>query len=132
MSDCSSDLAWLHCGLVVLSHTAAVGVAASHLADAVMLLSLTVGEVSGVCSSQTQESADGVLLMLQLAVAKEIIAKDGAGGLYKGLSAGLLRQATYTTARLGIFQIFSDLLKQQNQGKVHQLSSSTVFSGCLF
>lgn len=56
--------------------------------------------------------------VLQLTVAKEIIAKDGAGGLYKGLSAGLLRQATYTTARLGIFQIFSDLLKTRNQGKV--------------
>ena len=56
--------------------------------------------------------------MVQLQVAKDIIAKDGAGGLYKGLSAGLLRQATYTTARLGIFQIFSDMLKQQNQGKV--------------
>ena len=51
-------------------------------------------------------------------MAKDIIAKDGAGGLYKGLSAGLLRQATYTTARLGIFQIFTDMLKQQNQGKV--------------
>lgn len=58
------------------------------------------------------------LLVLQLQVARDIIAKDGAGGLYRGLSAGLLRQATYTTARLGIFQIFSDMLKQQNQGKV--------------
>ena len=73
-----------------------------------------------------------LLLMLQLAVAKEIIAKDGAGGLYKGLSAGLLRQATYTTARLGIFQIFSDMLKQQNQGKVYRLSSYLVFSWCPF
>ncbi len=72
------------------------------------------------------------LLMLQLAVAKEIIAKDGAGGLYKGLSAGLLRQATYTTARLGIFQIFSDMLKQQNQGKVPRLSSYIVFKWCSF
>ncbi len=84
-----------------------------------MLPSSTVGDVGFVCFLQKQQSADDVLLMLQLAVAKEIIAKDGAGGLYKGLSAGLLRQATYTTARLGIFQIFSDLLKQQNQGKVH-------------
>lgn len=58
---------------------------------------------------------------MQLQVAKDIIAKDGAGGLYKGLSAGLLRQATYTTARLGIFQIFSDMLKQQNQGKVRYM-----------
>lgn len=66
--------------------------------------------------------------LLQLQVAKDIIAKDGAGGLYKGLSAGLLRQATYTTARLGIFQIFSDLLKQQNQGKVKPIRSCRLQS----
>ena len=70
------------------------------------------------------------LVLLQLQVAKDIIAKDGAGGLYKGLSAGLLRQATYTTARLGIFQIFTDLLKQQNQGKV--CLSIDNFSGCAY
>lgn len=62
-------------------------------------------------------------MALQLAVAKDIIAKDGAGGLYKGLSAGLLRQATYTTARLGIFQIFSDMLKKQNEGRVRHTFS---------
>ncbi len=125
-------LIWSGLMMVVLSHTAAFGVAASRLADAVMLLSSTDGDASFVFSVQNQQCANDVLLMLQLAVAKEIIAKDGAGGLYKGLSAGLLRQATYTTARLGIFQIFSDMLKQQNQGKVHRLSSSTVFDWSLF
>ena len=54
----------------------------------------------------------------QLTVAKDIIAQDGVGGLYKGLGAGLLRQATYTTARLGIFQYISDYLKESNKGKV--------------
>ena len=38
----------------------------------------------------------------KLAVARAIAAKEGFGELYHGLSAGLLRQATYTTARLGI------------------------------
>jgi solute carrier family 25 oxoglutarate transporter 11 len=38
-------------------------------------------------------------------VARDIIAKDGFFAMYKGLSAGLLRQATYTTARLGIFTV---------------------------
>ena len=90
------------------------------------------GDVDFDCSLQKQQPADDVLLMLQLAVAKEIIAKDGAGGLYKGLSAGLLRQATYTTARLGMFQIFSDLLKQQNQGKVHWLLHLLSSVGVLF
>lgn len=31
--------------------------------------------------------------------------------------AGLLRQATYTTTRLGIFKIFNDLLTKYNKGK---------------
>ena len=48
---------------------------------------------------------------------KEIIAKEGFGGLYRGLSAGLLRQATYTTARLGIFNNLSIYLKKANDGK---------------
>ena len=51
-------------------------------------------------------------------MARNIIAEEGVGGLYKGLSAGLLRQATYTTARLGIFNYLSDYLKQINEGKV--------------
>jgi solute carrier family 25 (mitochondrial oxoglutarate transporter), member 11 len=46
-----------------------------------------------------------------VAVAQQIIAKDGFGALYKGLSAGLLRQATYTTARMGLFNQFSTTLK---------------------
>ena len=39
----------------------------------------------------------------QLAVAGDIVKSEGIGGLYKGLSAGLLRQATYTTGRLGFY-----------------------------
>ena len=54
-------------------------------------------------------------------MARDIIASDGVGGLYKGLGAGLLRQATYTTGRLGVFQIFSDELKKYNEGKVGTL-----------
>lgn len=32
-----------------------------------------------------------------------IMKNEGVPALYSGLSAGLLRQATYTTARLGVF-----------------------------
>lgn len=45
------------------------------------------------------------------------MAKDGVGALYKGLSAGLLRQATYTTARLGLFTNMSAALKDMNNGQ---------------
>jgi len=41
-------------------------------------------------------------------VTGQIIAKDGFFSLYKGLSAGLLRQATYTTARMGLFRTISN------------------------
>lgn len=82
------------------------------------------GGLSGMAATCIIQPIDMVKVRIQigakggpLTVAKEIIAKDGAGGLYKGLSAGLLRQATYTTARLGMFQIFSDMLKKQNEGK---------------
>jgi len=53
-----------------------------------------------------------------LTVAADIVKKDGVGALYKGLSAGLLRQATYTTARLGLFNQFTiELKKFNNDGK---------------
>ena len=54
----------------------------------------------------------------QIAVASGIIKQDGVGALYRGLSAGLLRQATYTTARLGIYQVFTDALTKHNEGGV--------------
>jgi hypothetical protein len=54
----------------------------------------------------------------QLGVAKDIVATEGVGTLYKGLSAGLLRQATYTTARLGIFNNISTWAKKNNNGQV--------------
>lgn len=34
---------------------------------------------------------------------RSVIKNEGILGLYTGLSAGLLRQATYTTTRLGIY-----------------------------
>ena len=55
---------------------------------------------------------------LQFAVGSKIIAEEGVGALYRGLSAGLLRQATYTTARLGIYQYISDVLAKRHDGKV--------------
>ena len=55
----------------------------------------------------------------QFVVGANIIKKDGFLSLYKGLDAGLLRQATYTTARLGIFNNISVALKEYNGGKVN-------------
>ncbi|CDW58971.1 Mitochondrial 2 oxoglutarate:malate [Trichuris trichiura] len=47
-------------------------------------------------------------------VIRGIIKKDGLLGLYDGLSAGLLRQATYTTTRLGVYNFLFDYLTRKN------------------
>ncbi|KAJ3189715.1 putative mitochondrial 2-oxoglutarate/malate carrier protein [Irineochytrium annulatum] len=49
-----------------------------------------------------------------LTVARSIIRSQGIASLYTGLSAGLLRQATYTTARMGLFNSFISLAESRN------------------
>ena len=46
-----------------------------------------------------------------LSITRDIIASGKFLDLYTGLSAGLLRQAVYTTARLGFFDTFMNVLK---------------------
>lgn len=99
------------------------------------------GGASGMMATCIIQPIDMVKVRLQLgatgsplAVARGIIKQDGAGALYKGLSAGLLRQATYTTARLGIYQMFSDALVQYNDGKaipLYQKAGAGLMAGGL-
>ena len=51
-----------------------------------------------------------------LSVTREILASGRALDLYTGLSAGLLRQAVYTTARLGFFDTFMNMAKTRAEG----------------
>lgn len=48
-------------------------------------------------------------------LAAHVIKNEGFMSLYTGLSAGLLRQATYTTARMGLFRSISDSWAAQQQ-----------------
>lgn len=41
-----------------------------------------------------------------------ILRKEGVVGIYKGLGAGLLRQATYTTTRLGVYTGLNDVYRR--------------------
>lgn len=52
-----------------------------------------------------------------LQVTRDIIAQGKVKDLYTGLSAGLLRQAVYTTARLGFFDTFMNMLKARAEAQ---------------
>ena len=83
------------------------------------------GGLSGMVATTVIQPVDMVKVRMQLAgegkaggprptplsVTREIISSGKAMDLYTGLSAGLLRQAVYTTARMGLFQTFMDKLK---------------------
>jgi len=53
-----------------------------------------------------------------ITVTKDLIKKDGVGGLYKGLSAGPTRQVFYTGARLGLYDIFTTAAKSEGEKKL--------------
>lgn len=66
------------------------------------------GGLSGMSATCIIQPIDMVKVRIQLgavgnplSVGSAIVKQEGFKALYKGLSAGLLRQATYTTARLG-------------------------------
>jgi solute carrier family 25 oxoglutarate transporter 11 len=82
------------------------------------------GGISGMVATTVIQPVDMIKVRLQLAgegartgpkptplsITREIIAQGKVMDLYTGLSAGLLRQAVYTTARLGFFDTFMNTL----------------------
>ncbi|GBG84891.1 hypothetical protein CBR_g39353 [Chara braunii] len=90
------------------------------------------GGLSGMGATCVIQPIDMVKVRIQLgqgsavSVTKDIIAKEGFGALYKGLSAGLLRQATYTTARLGTFRALSDMAVKANEGRPLPLAQKAI------
>jgi hypothetical protein len=69
-----------------------------------------------------------------LGVMRGIVASEGVVGLYAGVSASVMRQAVYGTARLGLHREFSDRLKAAQGGaalSVLQSSGSAMLAGAL-
>jgi len=88
------------------------------------------GGVAGMVATMVVQPIDMIKVRLQLAgegvrtgprptsitVMKDIIGQGKILDLYTGLSAGLLRQAVYTTARMGFFDTFIGTLKSRMEG----------------
>ncbi|ROW13541.1 hypothetical protein VPNG_04378 [Cytospora leucostoma] len=89
------------------------------------------GGLSGMVATSVIQPVDMIKVRIQLAgegvatgpkatplsVTRDIIAKGKISDLYTGLSAGLLRQAVYTTARLGFFDTFMGHLTARAKAK---------------
>lgn len=89
------------------------------------------GGLSGMIATTVIQPIDMIKVRLQLAgegirtgpkpsplsVTRDIIAQGKVLDLYTGLSAGLLRQAVYTTARLGFFDTFQNMLTARAEAK---------------
>ena len=90
-------------------------------------LPFIIGGSSGMVATTCIQPIDMVKVRLQLfgegakggprptpfSVTRDIIARGRVLDLYQGLSAGLLPQVVYGTARLGFFFIFEDALKSR-------------------
>ncbi|KAL8922374.1 MAG: hypothetical protein Q9208_005227 [Pyrenodesmia sp. 3 TL-2023] len=93
------------------------------------------GGLAGMTATTCIQPIDMIKVRLQLAgegaktgprpsalsVTRDILAQGKVGDLYTGLSAGLLRQAVYTTARLGFFDTFMDIFKARAEAKGSQI-----------
>lgn len=89
------------------------------------------GGLAGMTATTVIQPVDMIKVRLQLAgegvktgpkptpatVLKDILAQGKVMDLYTGLSAGLLRQAVYTTARLGFFDTFMKKLSTSAKEK---------------
>ncbi|KAJ8448096.1 hypothetical protein Cgig2_031820 [Carnegiea gigantea] len=81
------------------------------------------GGASGMLATCVIQPIDMIKVRIQLGqgsagvVTRNMLASEGLGAFYQGLSAGLLRQATYTTARLGSFKVLTNKAVAANDGK---------------
>jgi solute carrier family 25 oxoglutarate transporter 11 len=93
------------------------------------------GGLAGMVATTVIQPVDMIKVRIQLAgegkaggpkatplsVTREILASGKALDLYTGISAGLLRQAVYTTARLGFFDTFMNSLSARAKAKGQQI-----------
>ena len=63
-------------------------------------------------------------------VARNIFAVDGMRGFYKGIDSALFRQATYSTARLGLYKyLFNKRMEQNGSVKFTEKALISLFAG---
>jgi len=84
------------------------------------------GSISGCFATCCIQPIDMVKVRIQLGAAeggstnpveitKNMMREEGMGAFYRGLTAGLTRQVLYTGARLGLYDVFTDMAKEEGK-----------------
>lgn len=102
------------------------------------------GGMSGMTATSVIQPIDTVKVRIQIvgeargkgtekspfAVARKIFAQDGIRGFYKGLDSALFRQATYSTARLGLYKYLYNRRKEDKGSvKTWEKIGISLFAG---
>lgn len=102
------------------------------------------GGMSGMTATSIIQPIDTIKVRIQLVgeaggkgaekspfqVARRILAQDGIKGFYKGLDSALFRQATYSTARLGLYKyIFNKRKEEKGVVKTWEKTAISLFAG---
>jgi solute carrier family 25 oxoglutarate transporter 11 len=103
------------------------------------------GGIAGAMATCVIQPIDMVKVRIQIAgeapgstrnpisIASSIIKNEGFASLYKGLDAAIVRQLTYTTARLGVFRWTSNQLKKEGEKNLpfYKKAFAGLFAGAI-
>jgi len=112
------------------------------------LAPFVIGGISGMAATATIQPLDTVKVRIQISgeekakgaaasgpfnIAKDIYKKEGVRGFYQGLDSALFRQATYATARLGIFRSITEKIQKDNNRPLTPIEKigASLFAGFL-
>ncbi|XP_014216918.1 mitochondrial 2-oxoglutarate/malate carrier protein-like isoform X1 [Copidosoma floridanum] len=98
-----------------------------------------IGGTSGMAATCFVQPLDLVKNRMQLSggktstasVISSILKNEGIFAMYNGLSAGLLRQATYTTTRLGIYTWAFEIASKDGPPSFLTKAALGMFAGCI-
>ncbi|XP_012282868.1 mitochondrial 2-oxoglutarate/malate carrier protein [Orussus abietinus] len=98
-----------------------------------------IGGTSGMAATCFVQPLDLIKNRMQLSgtktstmtVISSILKNEGVLAIYSGLSAGLLRQATYTTTRLGIYTWLFEIASKDSQPNFITKAALGMVAGCV-
>ncbi|XP_058809671.1 mitochondrial 2-oxoglutarate/malate carrier protein-like [Phymastichus coffea] len=98
-----------------------------------------IGGTSGMAATCFVQPLDLIKNRMQLSgtktstvqVISSIMKNEGLMAMYSGLSAGLMRQATYTTTRLGIYTWLFELASKDGQPNFLTKAGLGMVAGCI-